>query len=96
MQCTCTEEIDCAETKAKLWISKINAHLLISVVSFSFIEAQELIFLHRRDHNWWPGSTVYLCVHPCTSTQRLCSVLTGHKQQFTRCKYAKNSSYVNL
>ena len=25
---------------------------LISVVLFSFIEAQELIFLHRRDHNW--------------------------------------------
>ena len=25
---------------------------------FSFIEAQELIFLHRRDHNWWPGSNV--------------------------------------
>ena len=24
---------------------------------FSFIEAQELIFLHRRDHNWWPGSS---------------------------------------
>ena len=31
---------------------------IISVVLFSFIEAQELIFLHRRDHNWWPGSTV--------------------------------------
>ena len=43
--------------KAKLWISKINTHLLISVVLFSFIEAQELIFLHRRDHNWWPGSS---------------------------------------
>ena len=26
---------------------------------FSFIEAQELIFLHRRDHNWWPGSTLH-------------------------------------
>ena len=27
---------------------------------FSFIEAQELIFLHRRDHNWWPGSSEIL------------------------------------
>ena len=69
MQCKCTEEIDCAEMKAKLWISKINTHLLISVVLFSFIEAQELIFLHRRDHNWWPGRNPWQTAasyHACT------------------------------
>ena len=57
--------------RAASFLSAKTFFWLISVVLFSFIEAQELIFLHRRDHNWWPGSSFSKAIGDGTETRSI-------------------------